>query len=477
MLERPMVKVALKAGSTGDFREVRSPYSGEVIAEVEQADSEVIQNVLSSQHELFGDRSRWLPHHERAAILKRAAGLAADQAEDLALQIAGEGGKPLTDARAEVARGINGLELAAEEGVRLRGHEIPMRGTAAAAGRLAFTTREPRGLVAAVSAFNHPFNLIVHQVAPAVAAGCPVTVKPASATPLSCHAVVDLLHQAGLPQEWAVALPMPGRVAEDLVTDPRISFFSFIGSGEVGWGLRRRVADGVRCAMEHGGAAPLIVDQGADLDALVPKIVKGGYYHAGQVCVSVQRVFAVGSILDDLVARLKVAIRALVTGDPADPATEVGPLIAQSEADRVGDWVTEAVDAGAELVCGGEAMQHQCYTPTLLVGTPPDVRARAQEIFGPVMNVVGVTDLDEGIAAANEVPFSFQASICTPDVNRAMYAAQRIDAQAVMVNDHTAFRVDWMPFGGRGVSGLGLGGIPHTLDEMTAEKLIVLPAP
>lgn len=472
-----MTKVALKSGSTGDFREVRSPYSGEVLAEVEQADEAMIDAVLTRQQALFTDLDGHLPHHERAAILRRAARLAEERFEELALQAASEGGKPLTDSRAEIARGINGLELAAEEGTRLAGHEIPMRGTAAAAGRLAFTTREPRGLVAAVSAFNHPFNLVVHQVAPAVAAGCPVVVKPASTTPLSCHAVVDLLHEAGLPEDWAVTLPMPGRVAERLVTDPRIAFFSFIGSGEVGWGLRRKVADGVRCAMEHGGAAPLIVDEGADLDLLVPRIVKGGYYHAGQVCVSVQRVFALPAVKDELVERVTAAVDGLVTGDPTDAATEVGPLIQQGEADRVHEWVGEAVAQGADLVRGGEPMDHQCYTPTLLVDTPLTARARSMEVFGPVMNVIGVDSLDEAIAGANEVPFSFQASICTPDVGRAMYAARRIDANAVMVNDHTAFRVDWMPFGGRKVSGLGLGGITYTLEEMTAEKLIVLPAP
>ena len=472
-----MTKVALKSGSTSDFREVRSPYSGEVLAEVEQADEAMIDAVLIRQQALFADLDGHLPHHERAAILRRAARLAEERFDELALQAASEGGKPLTDSRAEIARGINGLELAAEEGTRLAGHEIPMRGTAAAAGRLAFTTREPRGLVAAVSAFNHPFNLVVHQVAPAVAAGCPVVVKPASTTPLSCHAVVDLLHEAGLPEDWAVTLPMPGRVAERLVTDPRIAFFSFIGSGEVGWGLRRKVADGVRCAMEHGGAAPLIVDEGADLDLLVPKIVKGGYYHAGQVCVSVQRVFALPAVKDELVERVAAAVDGLVTGDPTDAATEVGPLIQQGEADRVHEWVEEAVAQGARLVRGGEPMDHQCYTPTLLVDTPLTARARSMEIFGPVMNIIGVDSLDEAIAGANEVPFSFQASICTPDVGRAMYAARRIDANAVMVNDHTAFRVDWMPFGGRKVSGLGLGGITYTLEEMTAEKLIVLPAP
>lgn len=473
-----MTEVALRGGSTGQLADVRSPFSGEVVGRVELADAAVVDAVLARQAALFADRSRWLPAHERSAILRRAGELAADRAEPLAMQVAREGGKPLVDARVEVARGINGLELAAEEGARLHGEEIPMRGTAAAAGRLAFTTPEPRGLVAAVSAFNHPFNLVVHQVAPAVAAGCPVAVKPASATPLSCHAVVDLLVEAGLPEDWAVALPMPGRVASALVEDPRIAFLTFIGSGEVGWGLRRRVADGVRCALEHGGAAPLVIDAGADLDVLVPKLLKGGWYHAGQVCVSTQRVFVVGAGLrDEVVSRVSSGAAGLVVGDPSSADTEVGPLIQQAEVDRVHEWVEEAVAQGASLATGGSVLGNGCYAPTVLVDTPRSARARALEVFGPVVNVIGVGSLEEGIAAANEVPYSFQASICTPDVGRAMYAAQRLSASAVMVNDHTAFRVDWMPFGGRGVSGLGMGGIPHTLHDMTAEKLIVLPAP
>jgi acyl-CoA reductase-like NAD-dependent aldehyde dehydrogenase len=472
-----MREEALRVGSTGTWREVRSPYGGEVVARVEQADAAVIDVVLARQVERFADRRAWLPHHERAAVLRRAADLARGRAEELALQIAREGGKPLVDSRVEVERGITGLELAAEEGVRLAGHEVPMRATAAAAGRLAFTTREPRGVVAAISAFNHPFNLVVHQVAPAVAAGCPVVVKPASSTPLSAHAVVDLLTEAGLPEGWATCLPMPGATAEALVADPRLAFLTFIGSGEVGWRLRRVVADGVRCAFEHGGAAPVVVDAGADVGVLVPKLVKGGYYHAGQVCVSVQRVFAVDDVHEAVQQGLAEGVAGLRTGDPTAESTDVGPLIDGGEVARVGEWVHEAADLGAEVLIGGHELGDGCYAPTLLAGAPPQARVRSHEVFGPVVSLTRVGSLDEGIAAANAVPYSFQAAICTTDLERAMYAAQRLDASTVMVNDHTAFRVDWMPFAGRRTSGLGTGGIPHTLAEMTAEKLIVLPAP
>ena len=457
---------------TGEFREVTSPYSGEVLAEVEQADAEAIRHVLDLQTGLLDERANWLPLHERTAILRRTAALMSDRAEELAKGIASEGGKPLTDARIEVARAINGTELCAEEAARLAGEEIPMGATAASVGRLAFTTREPIGIVAAVSAFNHPLNLIVHQVGPAVAAGCPVAVKPASSTPLSCLTYLDLLRDAGLPEGWAVGVPCPGRVAEHLVTSPLIRFFSFIGSGEVGWGLRSRLAAGVRCGLEHGGSAPMIVDASADLDRVVPMILKGGYYHAGQVCVSVQRVFALDEVKDALVARLSEAVPALRVGDPLDADTEVGPLIEQSEVDRVHEWVEEAVAAGATLAVGGHPLDHQCYAPTLLVDPPP-TRGRAATRCSARSSTWSACRPRRRDRPLQQPAVGVPGRGVTQDVDRALDAASRIDATAVMVNDHTAFRVDWMPFGGRGPSGLGMGGMPYSIDEFTHVKMVV----
>jgi acyl-CoA reductase-like NAD-dependent aldehyde dehydrogenase len=473
-LERHALSIPGHPSGAGEHRPVVSAWSGEPVAEVEQADAAAIEAVLKRQAALFADRGSWLPVPQRIRILRRAAELVAERREALARSIATEGGKPLTDALVEADRAANGLELAAEEAGRLAGHEIPMRATEAALGRLAFTTREPIGVVVAVSAFNHPLNLVVHQVAPAIAAGCPVVVKPASSTPLSCIALVGILREAGLPEEWCVALPCPGRAAEALVTDPRVAFLSFIGSAEVGWGLRSRLAPGTRCALEHGGSAPMIVDEGADLELATALIRKGGYYHAGQVCVSTQRVFAVGAAHAELVERLTEAVRTLRVGDPLAPETEVGPLIAPSEVERVAAWVEEAAAAGASVPVGGDAISERAYAPTLLVDPPPEVRTMRDEVFGPVVNVVRTRDLDEAIARCNGVPWAFQASVVARDIDRALHAAQRIDATAVMVNDSTAFRVDWMPFGGRGPSGLGLGGIPHTLEDMTRPKMLVL---
>jgi acyl-CoA reductase-like NAD-dependent aldehyde dehydrogenase len=298
-------------------------------------------------------------------------------------------------------------------------------------------------------------------------------VKPAPPTPLSGLAFVEILHEAGLPPEACIGLPCSNEVAERLVTSERIAFFSFIGSAKVGWMLRSKLAPGVRCALEHGGAAPVIVDKSAELDKAVPGILKGGFYHAGQVCVSVQRVYAHRSRMDELVERLRAGIAGLVTGDPTQPETEVGPLIRQGEVDRVDEWVREAVAGGARLVCGGESLGNQCYAPTLLVDPPEDCRAMRQEIFGPVVNVVGFDDLDDAIARANDVPWAFQAAIYGQDVDRLLRAGRRLDATGVMLNDHTAFRVDWMPFGGRRQSGLGMGGMPYTLDDITQTKMLV----
>ena len=348
----------------------------------------------------------------------------------------------------------------------------------ASAGRLAMTHREPIGVVVAVSAFNHPLNLIVHQVGPAIAAGCPVIVKPAEDTPLSCFRFVQLLYEAGLPEAWCQALVVADLdVASQLVTDTRVGFFSFIGSARVGWMLRSKLAPGTRCALEHGGAAPVIVHADADLDDALPLLAKGGFYHAGQVCVSVQRIYAHASIARDVAKRLATLAEQLVIGDPTLAETEVGPLIRHAEVERVDEWVQEAVTAGAQLLCGGKRLSDSCYAPTVLFNPPDDVRVSQQEIFGPVICVYDFEDVDQAVARANALPFAFQAAVFTGNIDAALNGYRRLDASAVMVNDHTAFRVDWMPFAGLRQSGLGTGGIPYTFEDMQVEKLLVMRSP
>ena len=276
-------------------------------------------------------------------------------------------------------------------------------------------------MVVAFSAFNHPLNLIVHQVGPAIAAGCPVIVKPAKATPLSCFRLVNILREAGLPAEWCQALVTTNNdVATEMIKDRRLGFFSFIGSGRVGWDLRAKLAPGARCSLEHGGVAPVIVAADADLDNALPLICKGGFYHAGQVCVSVQRVYADKGIARGFAERLAGLARKLKVGDPTLADTEVGPLIRESEVKRVDEWVREAKDKGAEVLCGGKAISSRLYEPTVLYNPPDDARVSTHEVFGPVVCVYPYNTVDEAIARANALPYAFQAAVFTRDLDTAM---------------------------------------------------------
>lgn len=463
------------AGTPAGSRDVRCPYDGELLATVATIDEALAEQALGTAYGLFRDRDRWLPTPERIAILRRTAALMRERSEALALGAAAEGGKPLTDSRVEVSRAIEGVELAATCLEGQAGHQAPMGVSAASAHRISFSIHEPIGVVVAVSAFNHPLNLIVHQVAPAIAAGCPVLVKPASATPISCFRFVQLLREAGLPEAWCQVTPtVDNAVATRLVTDPRTAFFSFIGSASVGWRLRSQLAPGARCALEHGGVAPVIVAADADLEAAVPLLAKGGFYHAGQVCVSVQRVFAHRSIARPLAERLAEAAGALVVGDPRLPETEVGPLIAAGEVERVHGWVREAIDGGAACLTGGEPLAQQCYRPTVLLDPPDGATISRQEVFGPVVCVYAYNELEDALARANALPVAFQAAVFTRDIDFAMAAFRGLDASAVMINDHTAFRVDWMPFAGLRESGHGVGGIGFTFEDMQIRKLAVL---
>lgn len=445
------------------------------IEEIATEDAAALEAKLQAAEKVFRDRDAWLKPHERMAILRKLAGLLDGKREHFARQIAREGGKPLTDAIIETTRAIDGVHNAADELRNFAGREIPMGLSPAAAGRWAFTTKEPLGIVAAISAFNHPLNLIVHQVAPAIATGCPVIVKPASATPLSCRDFVALVHEAGLPEPWCQSfLPETNELAEKLATDRRVAFLSFIGSAKVGWSLHSKLAHGARSALEHGGAAPAIIDRSADLDRIIEPIVKGGYYHAGQVCVSTQRIFVHQDIADAFTQRLVARVEKLRTGDPSLKETEVGPLIQPREADRIESWIEEAVRGGARLATGGQRLSETTLAPAVLLDPAADAKISQLEVFGPLVCVYRYSKLDEAITRANSLPVAFQASIFAQDIDIALRAADRLDASAVMINDPTAFRTDWMPFAGRRESGYGTGGIPYTMRDMTQEKMILM---
>ena len=453
---------------------VYSPFDGSLIESVQKHTAENVETMLEKAVALFKNRDSWKEHHERIAILKKLAVLVEDKADYFAMLIAKEGGKPLIDARIEVDRAIGGIYLAAEELPHIMcGKEIPMGHSSASVDRRAYTTYEPIGVVVAVSAFNHPLNLIIHQVVPAIAVGCPVIIKPASTTPLNCIRFVELLRLAGLPQDWCQVCICDNEIAELLVTSKKINFFSFIGSAKVGWKLKSKLAPGVRCALEHGGAAPVIVDETADLNKTITSLLKGGFYHAGQVCVSVQRVFVHKSITDDVAERLSAGASKLKVGDATKEDTEVGPLILPSEVDRVHEWVQEAVSMGAEILTGGRKISNTTYAPTVILNPPIGTKVSTKEIFGPVVCVYSYTDRREAIGRANSLELAFQAAVFTSSLNVANDCIKYLDATAVMVNDHTAFRVDWMPFAGRRSSGYGIGGIGYTMHDMIQPKMAI----
>lgn len=466
------------ASSSASDVTVSAPWDLSPIATVARADRPTVDKALTNAYALYRNRDAWLPIRERVKVLTRTMGIMRDRREKMALEAAREGGKPLADSLVEVDRAIDSVHICIDELRSRAGEVIPMCITESSKNRVAFTRSEPIGVVVAVSAFNHPLNLIAHQVAPAVATGCPVIVKPADKTALSCLHFVQILHEAGLPPEWCQAVVTADRKdATAMVADERVGFFSFIGSAKVGWSLRSQLAAGTRCALEHGGAAPVILTESADLDRAVPSLTKGGFYHAGQVCVSVQRVFAHRSLARGFADKLAVAADKLKVGDPTDAETEVGPLITPGEVDRVHEWVQEAKAGGAEVLCGGEKLSDTAYKPTVLFNPPADAKVSVAEIFGPVVCVYEYEDMDEAIDRANALPFSFQAAVFGQDIDRIMRATSRLDASAVMVNDHTAFRVDWMPFAGLRVSGHGVGGVPHSMHEMTVNKMTVIHSP
>jgi acyl-CoA reductase-like NAD-dependent aldehyde dehydrogenase len=459
--------------STSPTLEVVRAFDQGHLARVAVDDAIALEAKLEAAGKIFRDRDGWLQPYERREILERTANLLGSRQDSFAKLIAQEGGKPIGDAAVEVTRAIDGLRNAAEELRVFSGREIPMGLTKASENRWAFTTTEPIGVVAAISAFNHPLNLIVHQVAPAIAVGCPVIVKPAAATPLCCLELVALLRDAGLSQEWCQTfITDDNTLAERLATDHRIAFLSFIGSARVGWHLRAKLPPGTRCALEHGGAAPVIIDRSADLDRAIEPIVKGGYYHAGQVCVSVQRIFVHRGIKDDFLKRFAARVSSLRVGDPQMPDTDIGPLIHPRETVRVNTWVEEAMAQGAHIIGGGR-VSDTTLLPAILVEPPHDAKVSQLEIFGPVTCVYGFDDLNRAIDIANSLPFAFQASIFTEALAPALRAARRFDASTVLINDHTAFRTDWMPFSGRRQSGCGTGGIPWSMKEMSNEKMVV----
>ena len=454
--------------------EIRNPFNNTLIEKVTLQSETEVQAALDLAYNAYLDQKNWLPKYEIIKILEKTMEIMSSRIEELTIIAANEGGKPYIDSKVEVARAINGIKVAIEHMGSFEGKEVAMGHTPSSANRMAYTMKEPIGVVLSISAFNHPLNLAIHQVVPAIAVGSPVIIRPSASTPLSTINFINILYEAGLPKQFAQVVVCDRVAAENMVKSPKISFLSFIGSGAVGWHLNSVVAPGTRVALEHGGVAPVIVEKDADIEELIPALLKGGFYHAGQVCVSVQRVFVHQSIIGEVTQQMVDEAKKLIVGDQLDPKTEVGPIISHKENERIALWVNEAIQEGAELLCGGEKLSASCYKPTILLNPSQNSKVSKEEVFGPVVCLYSYDDIEDAFTLANSLEVSFQAAVFTKNIDTALAAVKRLNATTVMVNDHTAFRVDWMPFGGAKASGLGMGGIPHSMQEMSKEKLMVI---
>ncbi|CAN5261666.1 aldehyde dehydrogenase family protein [soil metagenome] len=455
---------------TGEWIEVRSPYDGGLVGRVAEGGAAETCRALDAAERAMQDP---LPAYERAAILDRVAALLAERLDEAARTISAEAGKPMKAARVEASRAVSTYTMAAVEARKLSGDTIPMDASPAGAGKLAFTLRHPIGIVGAISPFNFPLNLVAHKIAPALAAGCAVVLKPASQTPLSALLLAELETDAGLPAGWLNVVCGPAsEIGDVLVADERVKLITFTGSAGVGWKLRERAAR-KRVNLELGNATPVIVAADADLDDATSRLAANAFSFAGQSCISVQRIYVEREAYDAFLERFLARVEALKVGDPADEDTDVGPLIAQSERDRILEWLEEATDAGAEVLAGG-ALEGELLRPTVIAGAPLDAKVSCEEVFGPVCTVTRYDTLDDALALANGTRYGLQAGIFTADVKAALRAARELEFGGVTVNEAPTFRADQMPYGGIKDSGNTREGPAYAVREMTEERLVVL---
>lgn len=453
---------------------VRAPYDGALLARVPQSSADDVDRAVDRAGELLG---QGLPQHERAQVLEAAATLVGGQRERLARDLAAEAAKPLIQARAEVDRCVSTLTFSAAAARTLTGRTIPLEGSAAGAGKIGWTERLPIGVVAAISPFNFPLNLVAHKVGPAIAAGCPVVLKPASATPLSALNLVALLVEAGLPRDWVQVVVGSGAdIGDPLVTHPGLAFISFTGSPAVGWSIRAR-APRADVGLELGNNTPLIVDRDADVADVAHRIRLAGFAHAGQSCISTQRILVHESAADAFITELVSQATSLRLGPPLAETTEVSSLIDAAETARVLEWIDSAVRNGAGLVCGGQVTPDGILEPTILVDADPTDDVCAKEVFGPVVVVRRYRELDTAITEANTTTYGLQAGIFTRDLEVAITVARALDFGAVLINEVPTWRADQMPYGGLRDSGNTKEGPAWAVEHMTREKLFVVSLP
>jgi acyl-CoA reductase-like NAD-dependent aldehyde dehydrogenase len=455
---------------TGDWLEVHSPYSHDVVGRVAKAGAAEAKAAIDAAEQAMANP---LPAHKRAEILVKVVAGIARRHDEIAAQISAEAGKPLKAARVETSRAMSTYTFAAVEARKLAGEMVPMDAAQAGEGKLAFTLREPIGIVGAISPFNFPLNLVAHKLAPALAAGCAVVLKPASQTPLSALTLAELADEAGLPPGWLNVIVGPAsEIGDVLVEDERVRAITFTGSSDVGWKLRERAAR-KKVLLELGNATPVIVHGDPELDEAAENLAANAFSFAGQSCISVQRIYIQKWVYDDFIARFLPKVEDLVLGDPADEATDVGPVIDDESRERILGWIEEARDAGAEILAGG-GPEGELIQPTVIANASLDMRVCREEVFGPVCVVNSYETLDEAISLANGTRFGLQAGIFTADIRAALRAAQELKFGGVIVNEAPTFRADQMPYGGVKDSGNTREGPPYAVRELTEHRVVVI---
>lgn len=450
---------------------VVNPFTGQVVADVVQATESDVEQAIASTAGATASMAG-LAGHARYNILQQIAALIYRRREDFAATIAAEAGKPITDARREVSRAVQTFTVAAEEARRIPGEVVPLDWTPNTDSYLGILRRFPIGPILGITPFNFPLNLVAHKVAPALAAGNPILIKPAPQTPLTALLLGEVALEAGLPPGGLNVVPCDNTLAERFVTDPRFKLLSFTGSAPVGWMLKSKCGK-KKVTLELGGNAGVIIEPDADLDLAAQRCATGGFGYAGQTCISVQRVFVHQTVADLFTTKLLMQVARLKTGDPTDEATVVGPLIDQTAAQRVENWIAEAVTQGARVLLGGKRMG-SVVEATVLSNVKPEMKVSCQEVFGPVVTVTPYRQLSEAIAALNQSDYGLQAGVFTQDINKIFHAFRHLEVGAVLANEIPTFRADHMPYGGVKDSGLGREGIRAAIEDMTEPKLLVL---
>ena len=455
----------------GNVVEIRSPYDGSVIAQVYQGRREHAEAAIAAAVKAFGTTRR-LPAFERQRVLRRVAESLTQRREEFARTMAQESGKPIKASRTEVERSIFTFTVAAEESTRIYGEYLPLDWQQSTAGRWGIVRRFPIGPIAGITPFNFPLNLVAHKVGPAIAAGCPIILKPAPQTPLTALLLAETVQQAGWPDGGFNVLPLSNEDTGLLVTDDRLKMISFTGSAAVGWQIKKN-AGKKKVVLELGGNAGVIVHSDADLAYAADRCVAGGFGYAGQTCISVQRILVERSVFAAFVDLLLARVKKLRTGDPMDESTDLGPLIRESDAIRASDWVQEAVRGGARLLAGGRR-KGSVMEPTVLTGTRSDMKVNCQEIFAPVVTVESYDHFEDGLRQLNHSSYGLQAGIFTRDAKLMFNAYDELEVGAVIAGDVPSFRIDHMPYGGVKDSGLGREGLRYAIEDMTESKLLVM---